>query len=97
MSKLDREEREFLESFERGEWKSIPNFDIERKKFQRAAATTLKIQRIRIQLPLKDLRAIQKRAAKEGVPYEMLITNIVHKYAAGQLVEKRRNARKPRL
>jgi len=35
------------------------------------------------------LEAIQKRAIEEGVPYQTLISSLVHKYASGKLVERR--------
>ena len=88
MSKLTREEREIRESYERGEWKSVRNHETQRKTIRKAATATLRAQRIHIQLSSKDLKAIQKRAAKEGVPYEAFIARIVHKYASGRLVEK---------
>ncbi len=31
----DEEEREMLESFERGEWRSVPNLDAELKRYQK--------------------------------------------------------------
>ena len=92
MSKLSREEREILHSYERGEWKSVRNYETETKKIRKAASATLRAQRIHIELSTKDLKAIRKRAAKEGVPYEVLIAKVVHDYASGRLVEKGRNA-----
>ncbi len=34
-----------------------------------------------------DLEAIQKRALEEGLPYQTLISSLLHKYAAGRLNE----------
>jgi hypothetical protein len=39
--KLDKEEQELLDSFERGEWKSVPNLAREKKKYQKIARATL--------------------------------------------------------
>ena len=36
----------------------------------------------------KDLEAIQKRALEEGLPYQTLISSLLHKYVSGRLVEK---------
>jgi predicted DNA binding CopG/RHH family protein len=88
MSKLTREEREILQSYKRGEWKSLPDYRTEAKKIRKAATATVRAQRIHIQLSAKDLKAIQKRAAEEGMPCEVLIARIVHKYASGRLVDK---------
>ena len=35
----------------------------------------------------QDLEAIQKRALAEGLPYQTLISSLLHKYAAGRLKE----------
>jgi predicted DNA binding CopG/RHH family protein len=40
-----------------------------------------------IRLSSKDLEAIQKRALAEGLPYQTLISSLLHKYASGRLKE----------
>ena len=86
---LDKEEREILESFERGEWR--PGTDLEGMKKKLAAAarnTILKDQRINIRLAAMDLTRIRSRAMEEGIPYQTLISSILHKYANGTLGKK---------
>ena len=81
--KLDKEEQELVDSFERGEWRSVPNFDQEKKLYQKiAAATFKKDRRINIRISTKDLHGLQKRALEEGIPYQTLISSILHKYLA---------------
>ena len=89
MSKLGREEREILEAFERGELKR-PEKLVEILEQHRAAAeaTFRKDARINIRLSSKDLRALQSRALREGIPYQTLVASVLHKYVEGQLVEK---------
>ena len=90
MTKLSRQEREIAESVERGEWKTVANLEAERKRYQRYAAATLKKnRRINIRISENDLEAIRKRAIEEGIPYQTLISSLLHKYVAGRLVEKR--------
>ena len=76
------EERELIESTERGEWRSVG--DIERRRaFWRAAARGVldgKRQRISISIPERDLARLKARAAEEGMPYQTLINSILHKY-----------------
>jgi predicted DNA binding CopG/RHH family protein len=85
--KLDAEEKELLESVERGEWKSSGG-KRERTRYARyAKATFRKDRRLNIRLSSKDLEAIQKRALAEGLPYQTLIASLLHKYAAGRLKE----------
>jgi hypothetical protein len=38
---------------------------------------------LNIRLSSKDLEAIQKRALAEGLPYQTLISSLLHKYASG--------------
>ena len=89
MASLDKEEREILEAFERGELKSIADKESELKKHREyAAATFKKDKRVSIRLSSRDLNALQKRALAEGVPYQTLIASILHKYVDGKLIEK---------
>ena len=86
---LDKEERELLKSIERDEWKSISNLqeEIERSK-KIARATIVKDQRMNIRISKKDLDALKIRAIEEGMPYQTLVSSILHKYLSGKLVEK---------
>ena len=85
--KRDADEKELLESVERGEWKSAGG-KRERTRYARCAkATFRKDRRLNIRLSSKDLEAIQKRALAEGLPYQTLISSLLHKYASGRLKE----------
>jgi predicted DNA binding CopG/RHH family protein len=88
MMKMDADEKALLESVERGEWKPAKSGKRERAKYSRyARATFRKDRRLNIRLSSKDLEAIQKRALAEGLPYQTLISSLLHKYAAGRLKE----------
>ena len=52
-----------------------------------AKATFRKDRRLNIRLSRKDLEAIQKRTLAEGLPYQTLISSLLHKYASGRLKE----------
>lgn len=85
---LDLEERKILESYEQGEWKSIKNRDAEMARLRQYARNTLqKNKRINIRLSEKDLLGIQTKAIEEGLPYQTLISSILHKYLSGILIE----------
>ncbi len=89
MAKLDRKEKELLESFERGEWKSVRRLESERGRYQTFAESTFKKnRRVNIRISEKDLEAIQKRALEEGIPYQTLISSLLHKYVSGRLIDK---------
>jgi predicted DNA binding CopG/RHH family protein len=87
-TKLEADEKELLESVERCEWKSAGGGKRGRARYSRyARATFLKDRRLNIRLSSKDLEAIQRRALAEGLPYQTLISSLLHKYAAGRLRE----------
>jgi predicted DNA binding CopG/RHH family protein len=86
--KLDANEKEIVESVERGEWRSVKGAKRERSRYARyARATFRKDRRLNIRISSKDLEAIQKRALEEGLPYQTLIASLLHKYASGRLKE----------
>ena len=87
--KLTKEEKEILDSVERGEWKRISNFKREAKRFQESAKATLrKDKRVNIRMTERDLVYFQKKAIEEGLPYQTLISSVLHKYINGRLIEK---------
>jgi predicted DNA binding CopG/RHH family protein len=84
-----KEEKDILDSYNRGEWKPVKNPKQEIKKLQRYAQNTLqKDKRINIRMSSKDLDRVQVIAAQEGIPYQTLISSIIHKYASGYLKGK---------
>ncbi len=81
MNKLNREEREILDAYEKGSVEAVPNSKKELVRLQKAAENTFKKDaRINIRIASRDLRALQKRALAEGIPYQTLIASILHKY-----------------
>lgn len=88
--KLDKEEREVMESVDRGEWRSVKNLKAEIKRYQDYAKTTFhKDKRINIRISSKDLYDIRKKAMEEGIPYQTLMASVLHKYVSGRLKEER--------
>ena len=89
MSKLDLEEKEILEAFESDELKPVKSRSRELIRHKKIAeATFAKDSRINIRLSSKDLRALQKRAMAEGMPYQTLVASVLHKFVEGQMVEQ---------
>ncbi len=83
---IDHEEKVLMDSIERGEWQTVKDFDIEKKKAMEAARNTLKKdKRINLRLSQKDYHQIRIKAIEEGMPYQTLISSIVHKYLNGYL------------
>lgn len=89
MPKLDKSEKELLKSVESGEWRSVANSQKELTRYRTyAQATFKKDRRVNIRISGKDLDALQKRALREGIPYQTLIASILHKYVSGNLKEE---------
>lgn len=78
--KLDHEEKELLEEIERDEWVStVKPGDLSRYK-QIAKNTMKKDKRVNIRISERDLSTIQRIAMEEGIPYQTLMSSVLHKY-----------------
>jgi len=87
--KIRQDEKELLDSVERGEWITIPDVREEAKRYKEyAQATFRKDKRVNIRISEKDLVKLQRRALQEGLPYQTFISSILHKFVTGQLKEK---------
>ena len=84
-SKLDKEEKEILSSYEAGEWESILNKEMKSKYEKIASDTFKKDRRVNIRISSKDLNSLQTLALREGLPYQTLISSVLHKYVTGIL------------
>jgi predicted DNA binding CopG/RHH family protein len=86
---IDQEEKDLMESIERNELEPVKKFDHEKEKAVSAARNTLKKdKRINLRLTQKDYHQIQIKAIEEGIPYQTLISSLVHKYLNGSLTPK---------
>jgi len=89
MSNPDSEERELLESYDKDEWQSVSDLKSESERYRGyAKATFRKDKRVNIRMSQKDLVAVQKKALEEGIPYQTLLSSIIHKYVSGRLTDK---------
>jgi len=87
-SNLNQEEKELLESYENDEWVSISTpSDIARYKAA-AKNTFKKDKRVNIRMSEMDLELLQERALIEGLPYQTLMSSVLHKYVTGRLTDK---------
>jgi len=87
--KLTKEEKQILESVEKGQWRRVRGAKKEMERYQDAArATVRKDKRVNIRMSQKDLVRFQKKAMEEGLPYQTLISSILHKYINGRLTDK---------
>ncbi len=86
---FDKDEQEFINSYEKGDWKSVPNIKKVIKDHQEIVQNTIrKNKNINIRLTQFDLNGIKSKAIQEGMPYQTLIASILHKYVTGTLIPK---------
>jgi len=87
--KLQQDELELLASYEAEEWQSVKKLKEQKEKYQAyARATFRKDKRVNIRISEKDLLDLQKRAIRQGIPYQTLLSSVLHKYANGTLAER---------
>ncbi|MDR1323708.1 MAG: antitoxin [Candidatus Margulisbacteria bacterium] len=87
---LDQEEKKLISSLENDGWRPVEDLSSWQTKLAKAATNTLtKDQRMNIRVTRGDLDGIKLRAAEEGLPYQTLISSIIHKYLTGRLVDNR--------
>ena len=87
-TKMTREENKILKSFEGGEWISVSDLSKRRKDLAQYARNTLKKdKRLNIRISERDLVELQRKAVREGLPYQTYVSSILHKFISGTLVE----------
>jgi predicted DNA binding CopG/RHH family protein len=84
------EELELINSVEAGEWSSVSDLASMKEKLMKAASeTALKDYRINVRISKRDVEALKTKALEEGIPYQTLVTSILHKYVTGRIIEKK--------
>ena len=82
---LDKDEKDLANALENEEWISDLT-KIERKQYEEYARYSLnKQRRINIRMSERDLKKIRAKAIEEGIPYQSLISMLIHKYNEGKL------------
>ena len=84
--KYDKEENFILEALESGKLELSTPSKKEIESIKKAANNTFKKdRRITIRLYDHDFNGIQKKAMEMGVPYQTLISGIIHRYVEGDI------------
>ena len=81
---LDEEEQQIEDSAD----EFVPVDAEERKHVQRILSRSRKNKNINIRLSELDLDRIRTRAEREGLPYQTLISSVLHKYVNDRLVDE---------
>jgi len=87
--KYDKEEKDILDAYESGNMKLSSPSKKEIETMKAIAKNTFKKdKRITIRLYDHDFKGIQKKALEMGIPYQTLISGLIHRYIEGELVSK---------
>jgi len=87
--KYDKEEKAIVDAYEKGKMTLSTPTKKELEAIKATARKTLvKDKRITIRLYEHDYQGIQKKAMEMGIPYQTLISGIIHRYIEGELLSK---------
>jgi len=82
---LDKQDKEWMQSLEKEEWISDLTTK-DKKQYEEYARHSLnKQRRINIRMSDRDLKKIRAKAIEEGIPYQSLISMLIHKYNEGKV------------
>ncbi len=82
-------EQELIASVENEEWNSVSDLDSFKKRLMQAAAeTSARDYQINVMVSKRDAEALKAKALEEGIPWQTLVTSILHKYVNGRIVER---------
>lgn len=84
---LNKEDKEILDSYDNNEWVSIKESEDIVAYKTIAKNTSKKNKRVNIRISEMDLTLIQERALIEGLPYQTLMSSVLHKYVTGRFRE----------
>ncbi len=84
-----KEELEIIDYIENHNPKSDPKAkEIKTQLYQSIKDKTSKRKALSIRLLEDDIKKIKIKAIKEGIPYQTLISSVIHKYLTGALSVK---------
>ena len=86
---LDKEEKELAKSLESEEWVSDLTKKAKKEYEEYARYSLNKQKRINIRMTERDLKRIRAKAIEEGIPYQSLISMLIHKYNEGKILVNR--------
>ena len=83
---LKNDEEDILDSFERGEWRSVNKLQREVRRYQEYASSWLEANRlVSLTLPAGDFERLKQKAGEAGIPYQALVANLVRQFVMGQI------------
>jgi len=79
----------FEQSIEDNAEKFIPLSDAEKNEVETIINAANKTKNINIRISTYDIEKVKQLSTEEGIPYQTLISSVIHKYITGKLVDEK--------
>jgi len=79
----------FEKSIEDNTEKFVPLSDAEKTEVETIINAANKTKNINIRISAYDIEKVKQLSTEEGIPYQTLISSVIHKYITGKLVEEK--------
>lgn len=85
-TELSVEEQEIVDYVEGDSAVSVDNLDGEKSRYSQIARDQIgKKKTVRIRLLESDLERLKAQSVSQGLPYQALISSLIHQYANGKI------------
>ena len=79
----------FEQAIEDNAEKFIPLSDAEKSEVDAIISAANKTRNINIRISAYDIEKVKQKSAEEGIPYQTLVSSIIHKYISGRLIDEK--------
>jgi len=79
----------FEQSIEDNAEKFVPFSDAEKTQVETIINAANKTKNINIRISAYDIEKVKQLSSEEGIPYQTLISSVIHKYITGKLVDEK--------
>jgi predicted DNA binding CopG/RHH family protein len=79
----------FEQSIENKAEQFIPLSDTEKNEVETIINAANKTKNINIRISAYDIDKVKQLSTEEGIPYQTLISSVIHKYITGKLVDEK--------
>jgi predicted DNA binding CopG/RHH family protein len=87
--KMKRTLDAFEQSIEDNAEKFVPLSDAEKTQVETIINAANKTKNINIRISAYDIEKVKQLSTEEGIPYQTLISSVIHKYITGKLVDEK--------
>ena len=85
---LNKNEEKIIKDFGEGKFKKVSGFGKEKARYKEYARDSLnKVKNINIRISRRDLQKIKAKAIEKGMPYQTLVSSVLHQYSDEKIKE----------